>query len=97
MEIQDVIRVYEKMKRASDAAIRAAQEYNVCALDFMTELASNLPDTLAEEMLLYVSNADARLDADVWIVTLNLEDWCIAGLRKIAVFDPVTAEPEVER
>ena len=97
MKIQEVIRVYEKMKRASDVALRAEQEYNVTAHSFMTELASNLPDTLAEEMLVYVANASVRFNVDAWVVTLNLEDWCIAGLRKIAVFDPVTAEPEVER
>ena len=97
MKIQEVIRVYEKMKRASDAALRAKQEYNVTAHAFMEELAGNLPDMLAEEMLVYVANASTRLNVDVWIVTLNLEDWCIAGLRKIAVFDPVAAEPEAGR
>ena len=91
MKIEEVIGVYEKQQRAAQAALRAGQEYNVTAHAFMAELSDNLPDTLAEEMLVHFDNSD------VWIVTLNLEDWCIAGLRKITVFDPRNSEPEAGR
>ena len=91
MKIEEVIGVYEKQQRAAQAALRAGQEYNVTARAFMAELSDNLPDTLAEEMLVHFDNSD------VWIVTLNLEDWCIAGLRKIAVFDLGNAKPDAER
>ena len=89
MDIQELIRVYEKRQRATEAALRAGQEYNKAAHEFMAELRSsdaNIPHLgLQEEMLAYIHDSAGRIET--WIVRLDLEDWKVVGLRKIAVLD----------
>ena len=102
MKIQDVIRVYEERDATARAAAIANGKYHEAAREFMAELgalAANVQGVvIAEEMLVYVANASARFNVDAWVVQLDLENWHVVGLRKIAIFDqPRTAAPEVER
>ena len=101
VKIQDVIKAYEKRDATARAAAIANGEYHEKEQEFMTELgelAETDPDlVIEEEMLVYIPNSFARLNADVWIVKFDLTDWRVISLRKIAVFDSRIVKREAGR